>query len=71
MRVSNRGFASMDPQRRSYYASLGGHKSGGNFANNPSRASQAGRIGAANQPLEAKRLGGRNSHRSSDSNDED
>lgn len=71
MGVSNRGFASMDPVRRSYYASLGGHKSGGNFAKNPTRASEAGRVGAAHQPIEAKRLGGRNSHKNSDLSDED
>lgn len=64
--VPNRGFASMDPEQRSYYASLGGHKSGGNFANDPARASEAGKIGAANQSLEAKRLGGKNSHRRQD-----
>lgn len=61
--ISNRGFASMEPSKRSYYASIGGQKSRGNFAYNPDRARMAGRIGAANQPLEAKRLGGRNSHR--------
>ena len=61
--ISNRGFASMSPDKRSYYASLGGSKSGGNFANDPLRASIAGKIGAVRQPIEAKRRGGRNSHR--------
>ena len=61
--IASRGFASMDPELRSYYASIGGHKSGGNFANNHFRASMAGRMGAANQPLSAKRKGGLNSHR--------
>ena len=61
--IANRGFASMDPGLRSRYASMGGHKSGGNFANNPKRAREAGRIGAAHQPLAAKVLGGKHSHR--------
>lgn len=63
VRASKRGFANMDPELRSHYASLGGQKSGGNFANDPERARTAGRVGAANQPLAAKRLGGKNSHR--------
>ena len=61
--ISNRGFASMSPSKRSYYASIGGSRSSGNFAKDPLRASMAGRIGAARQPIEAKRRGGRNSHR--------
>ena len=44
-------------------ASQGGHESGGNFANDPQRASGAGKKGADNQPTEAKRRGGENSHR--------
>lgn len=64
--IANRGFASMDPELRSRYASQGGRKSGGNFANDPTRASEAGKIGAAHQSIEAKRLGGRNSHRHMD-----
>lgn len=61
--ILNRGFASMDPDLRSFYASIGGYKSGGNFAKDHARASAAGRMGAANQPLSAKKLGGLNRHR--------
>ncbi len=61
--ILNRSFVSMDPDTRSFYASIGGHKSGGNFAKDHARASAAGRMGAANQPLSAKKRGGLNSHR--------
>lgn len=61
--IANRGFASMSPKDRKMYASIGGSRSSGNFAHDPKRASVAGRIGAARQPLSAKRLGGLNSHR--------
>lgn len=44
-------------------ASKGGQVSGGNFANDPQRASEAGRKGARNQPTEAKRKGGEHSGR--------
>ena len=63
--TSNRGFASMDPQKQREIASKGGKASGGNFANDPERASEAGKKGAANQPSEAKQRGGQNSHRNS------
>ena len=63
--TSNRGFASLDADERREIASKGGKASGGNFANNPERARGAGRKGAARQPIEAKRRGGQNSHRSS------
>lgn len=63
MAHSNRGFASMDEDKQREIASMGGQASGGNFANNPKRASEAGKKGAAAQPLEAKRRGGENSHR--------
>lgn len=43
--TSKRGFASMDPEKRRRIASMGGQASGGNFANNPQRASEAGRKG--------------------------
>jgi general stress protein YciG len=43
-------------------ASKGGSVSGGNFKNDPQRASQAGKKGAEAQPTEAKAEGGRNSH---------
>lgn len=64
MGTSNRGFASMDADKQREIASKGGKASGGNFANDPRRASEAGKKGAANQPIEAKRRGGRNSHQS-------
>ena len=42
---SNRGFASMDEEKRREAASKGGQQSAGNFANDPERASDAGRKG--------------------------
>ena len=42
-----RGFASMDPEVRRAIASKGGKMSGGNFANDPERAKEAGRIGGS------------------------
>lgn len=39
------------------------NKNPGNFANDREKASRAGRKGAANQPVEAKRRGGMNSHK--------
>lgn len=53
----------MDIDARRKIASKGGKASGGNFAKDRKRASEAGRKGAAAQPLAAKRLGGKNSHR--------
>jgi uncharacterized protein len=35
----------------------------GNFANDKAKASRAGKKGAKNQPMEAKRRGGMNSHK--------
>ena len=64
MAKSNRGFRGMDPELQRQIASKGGKASGGNFKNNPQRASEAGKRGAAAQPIEAKRRGGENSHRS-------
>lgn len=61
--TSNRGFAGMDPAKQRKIASDGGKASGGNFKNDPARASKAGKSGAAAQPTEAKRQGGLNSHR--------
>jgi general stress protein YciG len=68
---SNRGFASMDPDRQREIASKGGHASGGNFANNRERAAEAGRKGGqlsggnfANnrqRAVEAGRKGGQHS----------
>lgn len=40
-----RGFASMDKKKQREIASKGGSMSGGNFKNNPQRASDAGRKG--------------------------
>lgn len=42
---SGRGFANMSPERQREIASMGGRASGGNFANNPARAAEAGRKG--------------------------
>jgi general stress protein YciG len=53
----------MDEDKQREIASKGGKASGGNFANDPERASKAGKKGAAAQPTEAKRRGGQNSHR--------
>jgi len=63
MANSNRGFAAMDEDKQRAIASKGGKASGGNFANDRERASEAGKRGAAAQPTEAKRRGGENSHR--------
>jgi len=38
---SNRGFAGMDDEKQREIASKGGSASGGNFANDPQRASEA------------------------------
>ena len=43
--TSNRGFASMDDDKQREIASMGGSASGGNFKNDPERASEAGRKG--------------------------
>jgi general stress protein YciG len=64
MAKDDRGFASMDEQKQKDIASKGGSASGGNFKNDPQRASEAGKKGAQAQPTEAKAEGGRNSHRS-------
>ena len=61
--TSNRGFASMDEDKQREIASKGGKASGGNFANDPQRASEAGKKGARAEPVEAKRRGGENSHK--------
>ena len=63
MSRGNRGFASMDEDTQRAIASKGGKMSGENFANDPLRASVAGRKAAANQSIEAKRRGGQHSHR--------
>ena len=43
--TSKRGFASMDDDKQRDIASKGGQASGGNFANDPERASEAGKKG--------------------------
>jgi general stress protein YciG len=43
--TSKRGFASMDDDKQREIASKGGQTSGGNFKNDPERASEAGRKG--------------------------
>lgn len=63
MATSDRGFASMDESKQREIASKGGKSSGGNFKNDPARASEAGKKGAAAQSTEAKAKGGQNSHR--------
>jgi general stress protein YciG len=65
MATSDRGFASMDEDKQREIASKGGKASGGNFANDRKRASEAGKKGGESQPREAKAEGGRNSHRGS------
>lgn len=57
-----RGFAGMSREKQQAIARQGGLASSGQFGrlNDPV---EAGRKGAAAQPLEAKRRGGRNSHR--------
>jgi len=42
---SRRGFAAMDQAKQREIASKGGRASGGNFRNDPARASEAGRKG--------------------------
>lgn len=46
---SNRGFAAMDEDKQREIASKGGKASGGNFKNNPQRASEAGKKGGSSQ----------------------
>lgn len=49
--TSNRGFASMDADKQKEIASKGGKASGGNFKNDPQRASEAGKKGGSKQQL--------------------
>lgn len=60
--TSKRGFASMDEEKQRKIAREGGKASGGNFRNDPGRASKEGKKGAEAQPTEAKRRGGEHSH---------
>ncbi len=43
----NRGFAAMDKDKQREIASKGGKASGGNFKNDPQRASEAGKKGGS------------------------
>jgi len=52
--ASNRSFASMDEKKQRDIASKGGQNSGGNFANDPARAAEAGREGGHNVPDEER-----------------
>jgi general stress protein YciG len=51
-----------DASKKHRIQSAGGHASGGNFANDKTRASEAGKKGAAAQSTAAKAKGGHNSH---------
>lgn len=44
---TKRGFAAMDESKQRDIASKGGKASGGNFKNDPQRASEAGKKGGA------------------------
>jgi general stress protein YciG len=55
--ISNRGFASMDEDKRREVASKGGRANGGKNLNQANR-SETGRKGAASQSREAKSKGG-------------
>jgi general stress protein YciG len=46
---SERGFVAMDSEKQREIASKGGSESPGNFANDPGRASEAGRKGGESQ----------------------
>jgi general stress protein YciG len=52
--TSNRGFASMDEKKQRDIASKGGQASGGNFANDPGRAAEAGHKGGQSVPAEER-----------------
>ncbi len=51
---SKRGFAAMDASKRREIASKGGKASGGNFRNNPQKASEAGQRGGQNSRRESQ-----------------
>lgn len=61
--AGKQGFASMSKEKRRAIASEGGKASTGKFTEGSRRASEAGRRGAVAQPLAAKRLGGKHSHK--------
>lgn len=62
MANQNPGFAGMDPEKQRRNASDKGHTIRGTFANDPQRAPEAGRRGAAAVPVGAKSEGGQRSH---------
>lgn len=63
---SSGSFQNMDAKKHKKISSEGGHASTGSFGEaNSADPSAAGKKGAANQPIEAKRRGGENSHRGS------
>jgi uncharacterized protein len=62
-RTSERGFASMDPQKQQEIASKGGQSQGqennpGNFANDREKASEAGKKGGQNSHSGGNSQGG-------------
>lgn len=62
--TTNRGFAAMDKRKVQKIAKMGGEASPGKFGSKQGAdPSAAGKAGAAAQPIEAKREGGRNSRR--------
>lgn len=62
--TTNRGFAAMDKGEVQKIAKKGGEASTGKFGSkHGADPSAAGKAGAAAQPVEAKREGGRNSRR--------
>jgi general stress protein YciG len=64
--TNNRGFAAMDKDEVSKIAKKGAAASTGKFGSeNGADPHKAGQAGAKAQPTEAKREGGKNSHRSS------
>ena len=64
--TSKRGFASMDDEKQREIAKKGGQASTGKFGSEKGADPQeAGSMGAAAQPREAKVEGGKNSRRSS------
>ena len=62
MSKSDRGFASMDDKAQREAASKGGQTRASNAAHRKEQASEAGKKGAAAQPVEAKVKGGKHSH---------
>lgn len=64
--TSNRGFASMNEDKQRKISSEGGKASPTKFGSDQGAdPHKAGEAGAAAQPTEAKREGGRNSHKNS------